>query len=151
MRGKDGGAGVGLIEAYDLDQATPSQLANMSSRGFIQTGDDVMIGGFISGGGGNGPSSFLIRALGPSLESAGVANALEDPTLEVRDENGTFIIANDDWRLVQEDLIKQTGIPPTDDRESAVVWILAPGAYTAIMRGKNYTIGVGLVEIYNLQ
>ncbi|MDQ3545275.1 MAG: right-handed parallel beta-helix repeat-containing protein [Verrucomicrobiota bacterium] len=151
MRGKDGGTGIGLVEAYALDGATPSQLANISTRGLVQTNDGVMIGGFISGGGGNGPSSFLIRALGPSLENAGVTNALQDPTLELYDANGTFIIANDDWRFVQQYLIEQTGIPPTDERESAVVWTLEPGSYTAIVRGKENTNGVGLVEVYNLQ
>jgi hypothetical protein len=153
VSGKNGGIGVGLVEAYDLDQAAPSQLANISTRGFVETGDNVMIGGFIVGGNGEGNTSVIVRAIGPSLANANppVPGSLSDPTLELHDGNGTTIASNDNWRDTQEAEIEATGIPPTDNRESAIVMTLAPGAYTAIVSGKNNTTGVALVEAYNLQ
>ena len=141
--------GVGLAEAYDLGQATASRLANISSRSLVQTGDNVMIGGFIVGNGA-GPR-VIIRAIGPSLANAGVANPLADPMLELHDGNGTLIVANDNWRTDQEAEIIATGIPPSNDLESAIVRDLTPGNYTAIVRGQGNTTGVGLVEVYNLR
>jgi hypothetical protein len=92
----------------------------------------------------------IVRAIGPSLADANVANPLLDPTLELHDSNGTLLAANDNWKSDQQTEIEATGIPPTDDAESAIVMPLAPGAYTAIEAGKNGTSGVGLVEVYNL-
>ena len=149
MRGKNNGTGVGLVEVYDLDQAANSQLANISTRGFVDTGDNVMIGGFIVGGASS--TTVLVRALGPSLVDDGVANPLLDPTLELHDFNGAQIAFDDNWKDSQQAEIEATTIPPTDDHEAAILSDLNPGAYTAIVRGKNNTTGVGLMEVYNLQ
>ena len=145
LRGKNDGTGVGLVEVYDLESGSPVQLANISTRGQVQTGDNVMIGGFIIGG--NYPAKVLLRAIGPSLT---VDGALQDPTLELVDSNGSSI-SNDNWRATQEAEIVATTVPPTNDREAAIVATLVPGAYTAIVRGKDDTVGVALVEGYNLQ
>jgi hypothetical protein len=153
LAGKNGGTGVGLVEVYDLDQAANSQLANISTRGFVDTGNNVMIGGLIVGGGG-GTARVIARALGPSVPAAGV---LSDPTLELHNGSGTTIATNDNWKIndqtgqSQQAEIEATTIPPKNDLESALVATLAPGNYTAIVRGKNNTSGVGLVEVYNLQ
>ena len=151
VSGKNGGTGVGLVEAYDLDQAADSQLANISSRGLVETGSNVMIGGFILGGGG-GNASVVIRALGPSLANAvpPVAGALADPTLELHDGNGALIRSNDNWKETQQTDIEATDLAPTNDLESAIFQTLAPGAYTAIVRGSGDLTGVALVEVYRL-
>jgi hypothetical protein len=149
VRGNNGETGVGLVEAYDLEAASDAQLANISTRGFVDLGDNVMIGGFILGNGG-ASAKVLIRAIGPSLTAVGVPNALDDPTVELHNSNGDAIGTNDNWKDTQQAEIEATGIPPTDDRESALVQALAPGAYTAIVRGKNDTTGVALVEAYRL-
>ena len=157
LAGKNGGTGVGLVEIYDLAQAANSKLANISTRGFVDTGNNVMIGGLIVGGGGGGPAKVIVRALGPSLSGAGVAGVLADPTLELHDGSGTTIATNDNWKIndqtgqSQEADIRATTIPPPNDLESALIAILGPGNYTAIVRGKNNTTGVGLVEVYSLQ
>jgi hypothetical protein len=155
LAGKNGGRGVGLIEVYDLAQGANSKLANISTRGFVDTGNNVMIGGLIVGGGSaGGTARVIVRALGPSVP---VAGALGDPTLELHDGSGTTIATNDNWKIddqtgqSQEAAIRATTIPPNNDLESALVATLAPGNYTAIVRGKNNTTGVGLVEVYNLQ
>lgn len=148
VKGANGETGVGLAEVYDLDQPSYTNLANISTRGFVQTGDDVMIGGFIIGG--TEPAKVLVRAIGASLANQGVQDPLADPMLEVHDSNGA-VISNDDWRNTQETEIQATTIPPTDDRESAILGTLSPGNYTAIVRGKNQTSGVALVEVYMLQ
>jgi T5SS/PEP-CTERM-associated repeat protein len=154
LAGKNGGTGVGLVEVYDLAQGANSKLANISTRGFVDTGDNVMIGGLIVGGTGGGAAKVIVRALGPSVP---VAGALGDPTLELHDQSGTTIATNDNWKIndqtgqSQETDIRATTIPPPNDLESALIATLAPGNYTAIVRGKNNTTGVGLVEVYNLQ
>ena len=153
VSGKSEGTGIGLVEAYDLDQPADSQLANISTRGFVDTADNVMIGGLIIGASGLGNATVLVRAIGPSLGNADppVANALQDPTLELHDAGGAIIASNDDWKDTQQSEIEATTIPPTDDQESAMVQTLAPGNYTAIVRGKADTTGVGLVEVYHLE
>jgi N-acetylneuraminic acid mutarotase len=154
LAGKNGGTGIGLVEVYDLAQGANSKMANISTRGFVDTGDNVMIGGLIIGGGGSGSTAqVLVRALGPSVP---VAGALGDPTLELHDGSGTTIASNDNWKTrpngtSQQGEIEATTIPPTNDLESALLSTLGPGNYTAIVRGKNNTTGVGLVEVYNLQ
>jgi hypothetical protein len=151
LRGNNNTTGVGLVEAYDLDQAANSRLANISTRGFVDLGDNAMIGGFILGGGAGGPVSVIVRAIGPSLGSAGVSDPLQDPTLELHDGSGTMIAFDDNWKDSQQAEIQATGIPPADDRESAIIATLTPGNYTAVVRGVNDTTGVALVEAYNLQ
>jgi hypothetical protein len=148
VRGKNNGTGIGLVEAYGLDGT--ATIANISTRGLVQTGDNVMIGGFIVLDTGV-PTSVLVRAVGPSLGAAGIAGALADPTLELHDSNGAIVASNDNWKGTQNSEIEATGLAPTDDRESALLQTLSAGAYTAIVQGKNNTAGVALVEAYNLQ
>lgn len=154
LTGKDGGTGLGSVEVYDVDQAADSRLANISSRGFVGTGDNAMIGGLIVGGGSpSGAVKVIVRALGPSIP---IADALANPTVELHDGNGATIASNDDWKTrpdgsSQQEEIEATTIPPSNDLESAFVEILPPGDYTAIVRGKNGTTGIGLVEAYHLQ
>ncbi len=125
-----------------------SKLANISSRGRVQTGENVMIGGFILGK-SSGSAKVIVRAIGPSLN--GVSGALADPTVELRDANGELVRSNDNWKETQQAEIQASGIPPPNDKESAIVATLSPGAYTAIVAGKGNTTGVGLVEVYQLQ
>ena len=142
VRGVGDTTGVALAELYDLDRTSGSKLANISTRGRVQTGVNVMIGGFIVLGADS--QDVIIRAMGPSLSST----ALQDPILELFDANGTLIRANDNWRDAQETEIMATGIPPKHDAESAIVATLSPGPYTAVVSGKNGTTGVALVEVY---
>ena len=151
VKGAADGQGVGLVELYDLgtaslDSSSQAQLANISTRGFVQREDDVMIGGFIV----TASSKLIVRAIGPSLGTAGVAGALENTTLEVRDGSGELLAANDDWRSNQEQDIIDSSVPPGDDRESAIVATFNSGNYTAIVRGRDDTTGVALVEAYVL-
>ena len=148
VRGNNDAAGIGLLEVYDLDQTSGSTLANISTRGFVDTGDNVIIGGTIITG--NAPTQVLFRAIGPSLVNFGVPNALGDPTLEIHDGNGQLIAMNNNWRDDQEDQIIATGIPPSNDLESAIVGNFTAGNYTAIVRGRDNTTGIAVVEVYNL-
>ena len=145
VRGVNNTTGVGLVEVYDLDSSADSKLANISTRGSVQTGDNVLIGGLIVLG--DGPGKAIIRAIGPSLP---VGGALADPTLELHDGNGALLGFNDNWRSNQEADIIASTLPPQSDSESAIVATLAPGLYTAIVRGAGNTIGVALVEVYQL-
>jgi WD40 repeat protein len=153
LTGKDEGTGIGSVEVYDLDEPADSRLANISTRGFVDTGDNVMIGGLIVGGGSpSGVDKVIVRALGPSIP---VTGALANPTVELHDENGNVIAFNDDWKTrsdgsSQQAEIEATSIPPSNDLESALVQTLQTGSYTAIVRGKNDTTGIGLVEVYHL-
>ena len=146
-RGYAHSTGIALVEAYDPDPASGSRLAEMSTRGNVRTADDILIGGFIVL---NGATRILLRAIGPELTTFNISNALQNPTLELRDGNGALIEANDDWKSDNQQGISATGIPPTDDRESAIVRNLVPGPYTALVRGKNNSTGIALVEIYRL-
>jgi DNA-binding beta-propeller fold protein YncE len=148
LKGAHGETGVGLVEVYDFDTASTAKLANIATRGFVNTGDNVMIGGFIVGGGE--PAKILVRAIGPSLAAFGVQGALPATTLELHDANGA-VISNEGWRNTQEAEIIATTIPPSNDNEAAILATLVPGNYTAIVRGKNNTTGIGLVEAYNIQ
>ena len=148
VSGVNNGTGIGLVEVYDLDRTVNSRFANISSRGQVLTGDDVMIGGFIILG--QDSQTVVIRAIGPSLTAVGLAGALQDPTLEFFDANGNSM-SNDDWMSAQASEISATGLAPQDTRESALLLTLPPGGYTAIVRGKNNSTGIGLVEIYGIQ
>jgi hypothetical protein len=143
----DGPTRVGMVEVYDLTTGSPG-LGNISTRGFVGTGDNVMIGGVIVDG--DGKERVLVRALGPSLRAAGVNQPLEDPTLELRGPYGTIAITNDNWGDSQKAEIANTSLAPTNDAEAAIIADLLPTYYTAIVRGKNDTTGVALVEIYHL-
>jgi uncharacterized protein (DUF1800 family) len=151
VKGVNNATGVGLMEIYDLDpDGSPARLANLSTRGNVLTGDNVMIGGFIVRG--DVGKRTLVRARGPSLFLNGVpiAGRLMDPSMELRDANGALIKANDNWRTDQQAEIAASSIAPTDDNEPAVVWTLSPGNYTTIVRGVNNTTGIALVEMYDL-
>ena len=147
--GRGGTSGVGLVEVYDLAQGAQAQLVNISSRGFVVTGENVLIGGFIVGGGG--PARVIVRAIGPSLGDAGVQGALQDPTLTLVNGNGVVVRSNDNWEDSQRKAIEDSGINPSHERESALIEVLNAGNYTAIVRGKGNTTGVGLVEVYNVR
>ncbi len=145
-------AGLGGAQVVDISAftATPTRLRNISTRARVGTGEDVLIAGFITRGGQ--PITMAARALGPSLAASGIQGELQDPVLEVYDGNGDLIAVNDNWRnSPQAGEIEEVGLAPSDDRESAVYGTIAPGDYTVIVRGKNNTTGVALVEVYDLQ
>ena len=139
--------GVALFEFYDLDPAS-SRLANLSTRGRVETQDRVMIGGFIISG--DQPTKIILRAIGPSLTQLGIPDALADPTLELHNEDGSLILKNDNWRSDQEHQILDSALAPSDNRESAIIATLPPGPYTAIVRGAGNSTGIALFEIYRL-
>ncbi len=146
---QNGGSGVGLVEVYDLQTTSGSALANISTRGAVGAGSEVMIGGFILGNGADS-ERVLVRAIGPSL--TGVANPVADPTLSLVDGNGVVVRFNDNWQddPSQAALILATGVPPSNQLESAVVALLPPGAYTAIVSGNQGGTGIALAEVYHL-
>lgn len=150
MRDETGATGVGLIEIYDVSTTSSAVLSNLSTRGSIGTGDEVMIGGMILGD-SSGYGQVMIRALGPSLATAGITNALGDPTLELHNANGEIMGANDNWEDSQLLDIAATSLAPPNPQESALLIWLTPGAYTAIVRGNNGGTGVGLLEAYSIQ
>ena len=153
LNGVADGTGIALVEVYDLDQTTDGELGNISTRGFVQTDQDVMIGGFILGPESTtGASSVVVRAIGPSLAAAGVGNPLLDPSVELRNGDGTLVASNDNWMDTPErQTIEDNNLQPTEDAESALLAIPPPGDYTAIVRGVGDTTGVGLVEVYHLR
>ena len=157
VRGVNDTMGVALVEVYDLSPESSAILGNISSRSYLQTGDNVMIGGFIVEG--TQPKRVILRAMGPELSQYGVPDPLSDPTLELDDSADALIASNDNWVHTiiggiitsdQRGQIRSSGYAPTDGRESAIVADLPPGNYTAIVRGVNNTTGVGLVEVYDL-
>ncbi len=147
LSGKNGTTGIGLVEVYDVGNPFVAQLANVSTRGFVGTGQAVIIGGFIAGGGTNS-IQVVVRGLGPSLAQHGVSGALADPFLRLLDSNGNVLTNNNDWKDSQQAAIQTTGLAPTNDLESAILRTVMPGNYTAILSGRNNTSGIGLIEIY---
>jgi len=158
VRGVNDTTGVGLVEVYDLNfGGSFSRLLNISSRSVVLDGDNVMIGGFIVQG--SGPKRVIVRAIGPELTRYGVQNVLPDPKLELHDGSGALIASNDNWQttviggIITKDQvmdIQGSGHAPTQPSESAIIADLPPGRYTAIVRGKNISVGVALVEVYDL-
>jgi minor extracellular serine protease Vpr len=151
LRGNGGSTGIGVVEVYDLDQNSNSKLANIASRGFVDTDNNVMIGGLIVGPSGGASTKVVVRAIGPTLSNFGIAGALQDPTLDLVNSSGAVVRSNNNWKDSQQTEIEATGLQPSDIREAALVEVLAPGNYTAIVRGVGNTTGVGLVEVYNVQ
>jgi len=148
LSGTHGQTGIALFELYDVTPGS-GRIANIATRGKVEDGDSVMIGGFIVGG--SEPSDVVVRALGPSLTQWGIAGALDDPALELYDGNGALLSKNDDWRSNQEQQIAATSLAPQDDRESAIRATLLPGNYTAIVRSaRASSTGIALIEVYNL-
>jgi hypothetical protein len=152
LAGKNQTTGVGLVEIYDVGQGADSQLANISTRSFVLTGNNVTIAGFILGGNNN--PRIVVRGLGPSLAQFGLSPVLADPTLELRDNNGTLLVANNDWQddptMIMPGQLVALGLAPQNTKESGIVLLLPPGAYTAILAGANGGTGLGLIEIYNV-
>ena len=157
VRGINDTTGVALVEVYDLNPDSNSILGNISTRAFVQTDDNVMIGGFIVEG--TQPKRVILRAIGPELSQYGVPNPLADPTLELHDSTGALIASNDNWQHTiiggiitrpQVQQIQNSGYAPGQPSESAIIATLPPGNYTAIVRGVNNTTGVALVEVYDL-
>ena len=150
VSGKNSTSGVGLVELYDLSQAVLAKLANISTRAFVSTGDNIVIAGFILGG-NNGDDRIVLRGIGPSLTILGVANALANPTMEVRDSNAAVVVTNDDWQddPAQAAELTAAGLAPTDPLESGIATTLSPGLYTALLAGLNNSAGVGVVEVYD--
>ena len=150
VKGVGNGIGVALVEVYDLNQGVDSKLANLSTRALVSTGDDIVIGGFMLGGNG-AADRIVVRGIGPSLAAAGVPNDLTDPTLELRDGNGTLLVANNDWQddAVQAAEIVDAGLAPTNSLESGIAMTLSPGSYTALLAGSNNGAGIGVVEVYD--
>ena len=145
--------GVGLVEIYDLNSAANARLANISTRGSVQTAENVMIGGFVLGGTSINPARVVVRALGPSLQSSGIADPLSNPTLQLFDNNGQNVFNNDNWQEVpsQAAELQALNLAPPNPAESAIVTMLPPGLYTAVVAGHSGETGIGLIEVYGVQ
>jgi len=152
VRGINGTTGIGVVDAFDLDPAAASKLGNISTRGFVDVDDNVMIAGLIAGPSNGTSLKVLVRALGPTLSDFGVAGALANPTLDLVNSNGTVIRSNNNWKddSQQRGQIESAGLAPNHDEEAALVETVSPGAYTAVVRGSGQTTGVGLVEAYHI-
>lgn len=148
VSGVNGATGLATVEVYAVESGSTKELRNISTRANVGTGDSVLIGGTIVNG--SAAQRLVVRAIGPDLAEAGVPNSLQDPTLELRDAAGTLLASNDDWRSDQEQEIINSGLAPHDNRDSAILTTLFPTSYTAIVRGKNGSTGIALVEIYDL-
>src|SRR5436190_5208198 len=150
VRGKNNTSGVALFEVYDLSPAVLAKLANISTRAFVSTGSDIVIAGFVLGG-DSGSDKVIIRGIGPSLTALGVANALADPALELRDSNGAVLIANNNWQdnPLHAAELSAAGLAPTDPAESGIPATLSPGLYTALLTGVSNGTGVGVIEVYD--
>jgi hypothetical protein len=150
VRGKNGQTGIGVVEAFDLDPTAASELGSISTRGFVEMDENVMIAGLIVGPSNGASVKILVRGLGPTLGNFGVPDLLADPTLDLVNSSGTVIRSNNNWKDSQRSEIEAAGLAPNHDEEAALVETVAPGAYTAIVRGNGRTTGVGLVEVYNI-
>jgi hypothetical protein len=145
--------GVGLVEIYDLNSGANARLANISTRGSVQTAENVMIGGFVLGGTSTNPAKVVVRAIGPSLQQVGIAGPLSNPTLQLFDNNGQIVASNDNWAddPSQAAELQALNLAPSNPAESAIVGMLPPGLYTAVVAGRNGGTGIGLIEVYGVQ
>ena len=152
LSGKNGTTGVGLVEVYDISPGVFAQLTNVSTRGFVGTGQQVMIGGFITSG-GNGAAQVVVRGLGPTLSQPpfNLSGTLADPVVTLVDGNGNVVQNNNDWKNTQQAAIQATGLAPPNDLEAAVLATVTAGHYTAILSGNGSATGIGLVEVYTLR
>ena len=148
VRGAGNTVGTGVVDAYDLSAESPARLVNVATRGLIQPGDKLMIAGFIVQ---NAPMKAVVRAIGPSLSGFGISNALPDTTLQLRDGNGAIVRENDDWQTAQKQELEAVALQPAHDLEAALIETIPPGQYTAQVRGKPESTGIGVVEVYFLQ
>ena len=150
LSGKNNTTGVGLVEVYDIEKSVSSALTNVSTRGFVGTDQNVMIGGFITEG-GNGSTEVVVRGLGPTLTQFGVSGALADPALTLVDSNGNIVRSNNNCKDTQQVAIQATGLAPPNDQEAAILATVIAGRYTAILSGNGGGTGIGLVEVYKLR
>ena len=152
LSGKNGTTGVGLVEVYDISPGVSAELTNVSSRGFVGTGQQVMIGGFITSG-GNSSTQVVVRGLGPTLSQPpfNVTGVLADPFVSLFDSNGNVVYSNNNWKDTQQAAIQATGLAPPNDFESAILVTVAAGRYTAILLGNGGGTGIALVEVYKLR
>jgi hypothetical protein len=153
LSGANGGSGIGVLEVYDLDAESFADLGNVATRGFVGSGPNVLIGGFIVGDDSftGQPQNILVRGIGPSLSASGISNPLQDPVIELHDSQGATIVSNNDWGTSPDAAALTTsGLAPTNPKESAILRTVAPGAYTVILSGVGGGTGVGSVEAYNL-
>ena len=150
LRGKNNTSGVALVEVYDLSPAVLAKLANISTRAFVSTGNDIVIAGFILGN-HSGSDKIIVRGIGPSLAGATLPNVLANPTLELRDTNGAVLFANNDWHddAAQAAELTAAGLALANPLESGIAVTLPPGPYTALLAGMNNGTGIGLVEVYD--
>jgi len=146
LSGRNGTTGIGLVEVYDVATGAVAELTNVSTRGFVGTGEAVMIGGFIT----SGSTQVVVRGLGPTLTQAGVSGVLADPVITLVDANGMVVKTNDNWKNTQQVAIQATGLAPPNDLEAAILTTVAPGNYTVILSGNGGGTGIGLVEVYKL-
>jgi hypothetical protein len=153
VKGQNNTSGVGLIEVYDLNQGAASKLGNLSTRAFVSTADNIVIAGFLLSD-NSIDDRIIVRGIGPSLApgSFPASAVLSDPTLELRDANGTLLVANNDWQdnAVQAALLTAAGLAPTNNLESGIAATLPPGLYTALLAGLDNGTGIGVVEVYDL-
>ena len=149
----NGSNGVGLVEIYDLTSTNNSKLGNMSTRGSVQTAENVMIGGFILSGTNLNPGKVVVRAIGPTLGQSGITNPLSNPSLSLFDSNGQLVGLNDNWQddANQANQLLSLNLAPQNAAESAIVAILPPGQYTAVVGGQNGGTGIGLIEVYSIR
>ena len=150
LAGKTGTTGIGLVEVYDITTGAFAELTNVSTRGFVGSGQSVMIAGFITSG-GNGSTQVVVRGLGPTLAQFGVSGALADPVVALVDSNGTVIQSNNNWKDTQQAAIQATGLAPPNNLEAALLATVTAGNYTAILSGNGGGTGIGLVEVYKLR
>jgi hypothetical protein len=150
VTGRNSTSGVALVEVYDLNQSVDSKLANMSTRAFVSTGDNIVIAGLILGG-NSGQDRIIVRGIGPSLTGFGVPNPLANPTLELRDSNGALLEANNNWQDYPPEAAEliAAGLAPAHPLESGIAITLPPGQYTALLAGQDNGSGVGVVEVYD--
>lgn len=151
LRGNGNTIGIALVEAYDLNQGVASKLANLSTRAFVNTGDNIVIAGFLLSDDGIGQDRIIVRGIGPSLANFGLSPVMANPTLQLRDSNGALLLANNDWQENPDQAaeISAAGLAPTNNLESAMAATLPPGAYTALLSGVNNGTGIGVVEVYD--
>jgi hypothetical protein len=149
VRGNNNTTGIGLIEVYDLNPEVDAKLGNISTRALVGTGNDIVIAGFILGNNSNS-TRLVLRGIGPSLTAFGVPNALADPTLEVRNSDGSLVASNDDWQGDPAHAeLTAAGLAPTNPKESGIALNLGPGAYTGLLSGAGNSTGVGVIEVYD--
>lgn len=153
IQGKDGGTGVGLVEAYDVSTDAGVKFGDISTRGFVDKDQNVMIGGFIASGQPSAGDAVevVVRGLGPSLAASGVTGTLQDPALDLYNANGDIIASNDNWKTTQQSELEAVGLAPGDDREAALLTSLLAGPYTVVLRGKGTATGNGLIEAYSIR